>query len=29
MPIGYTSIHKQIKVSDFIDKVSFICVLWI
>jgi len=29
MPIGNTNIHKQINVSEFINKLSFICVLWI
>ena len=29
MPIGITNIHKQINVSEFINKLSFICVLWI
>ena len=27
MPIGITNIHKQINVSEFINKLSFICVL--
>jgi len=27
MPIGITNIHKQINVSEFINKRSFICVL--
>jgi len=26
MPIGNTNIHKQINVSEFINKFSFICV---
>ena len=29
MPIGITNIHKQINVSEFINKHCFICVLWI
>jgi len=29
MPIGITYIHKQINVTDFINKLSFICLLWI
>jgi len=29
MPIEYTNIHKQINVSEFINKLCFICVLWI
>ena len=29
MPIGNTNIHKQINVSEFINKFSLICVLWI
>jgi len=29
MPIGIFNIHIQINVSVFINKISFICVLWI
>ena len=29
MPIGHTNIHKPINVLEFINKLSFICVLWI
>jgi len=29
MPIGKTNIHKQINASEFINKLSFNCVLWI
>jgi len=29
MPIGNTNIHKHINVSEFNNKLSFICVLWI
>jgi len=29
MPIVINNIHKQIKVSEFINKLSFICVFWI
>jgi len=29
MLIGNTNIHVQINVSELINKLSFICVLWI
>jgi len=29
MPIGNTNIHKLINASEFTNKLSFICVLWI
>ena len=29
MAIGNSNIHKQINVSEFINKLSLICVLWI
>jgi len=28
MPIGNTNIHKHINVSEFINKLSFICIVW-
>jgi len=29
MPIGNTNIHKHINVPKFINKFSFICIVWI
>jgi len=29
MPIGIINIHKQINATELINKLSFICVLWI